>query len=156
MGVKTAGSDEPLRVVLDTNVLVSALLYRDGELAWLAPAWQAGAVLPLASLDIVEELTRIIDQLGQLKFGLEQPAIAEIIARYLSFTELVAASSNGHSSMPKCRDPDDQKFLDLAERAHADVLVTSDRALLGLARKTPFLILSPVKFRERVQDTRHV
>lgn len=142
---------EPLRTVLDTNVLVSALLYNNGELAWLPGAWKSGAVVPLASEGVIDELTRIVAQLGQKKFTLESDAIQAILQRYLSFTERVPSAAPIEVWLPKCKDPDDQKFLELAYRGNADVLVTSDNALLGLSRKTPFSILNPVKFRRRVQ-----
>jgi predicted nucleic acid-binding protein len=54
----------PIRAVLDTNVLVSALLFSEGELMWLPSAWQDGAVTPLANPDVIAELTRILLQIG--------------------------------------------------------------------------------------------
>ncbi len=145
------GVSEPLRAVLDTNVLVSALLYREGELSWLPGAWRDGAVIPLAAADVITELTRILLQLGQKKFQLGPVAVEEILQRYLAFTESIANETRIAVWLPKCKDPDDQKFLELAYRGNADALVTSDNALLGLARKTPFSIINPVKFRQRVQ-----
>ena len=53
--------------------------------------------------------------------------------------------------MPRCRDPDDQKFLEAAAAARADALITKDEALLELARrktKLPFRILTPQGFAE--------
>jgi predicted nucleic acid-binding protein len=48
------------------------------------------------------------------------------------------------ASLPRCRDPHDQKFLELALAAQADALVTKDQALLELARrKLPFRIAAP-------------
>jgi putative PIN family toxin of toxin-antitoxin system len=145
------GVSGPIRAVLDTNVLVSALLFSDGELVWLPGAWQDGAVTPLASPDVIAELTRILLQIGQKKFNLESAAVEAILQRYLSFTENIADETQIEGWVPKCKDRDDQKFLELAYRGRADALVTSDNALLGLARKTPFSILNPVKFRRRVQ-----
>jgi putative PIN family toxin of toxin-antitoxin system len=142
---------EPLRAVLDTNVLVSALLYGNGELAWLPGAWHDGSVVPLASEEVIGELERILLQLGQKKFMLESDAIRAILQRYLGYTERVLGAAPIEVWLPKCKDPDDQKFLELAYRGKADALVTSDNALLGLARKTPFAILNPVKFRWRVE-----
>lgn len=49
--------------------------------------------------------------------------------------------------LPVCTDPDDQKFLELALQAHADTLITKDKALLKLAKKTArnnmFAIITP-------------
>jgi len=149
-----APAQRRLRVVLDTNVLVSALLYRDGELAWLAEAWTAGFVVPLADQGVIDELLRILTQLGARKFQLQQPQVQEMLSAYLSFAELVPSIPDIEAALPKCKDPDDQKFLELALRGKADVLVTSDGALLGLSRKTPFLILPPVRFRRHAQALR--
>jgi putative PIN family toxin of toxin-antitoxin system len=120
----------PLKVVVDTNVLVSALLFRDGALAWLRRAWQAGSVLPLASPEAIDKLVRV---LGYAKFALEGREIEEILALYLPFVVPVLADPKADASVPKCQDPDDQKFLDLAHRAKAVALVTGDRVVLELS-----------------------
>ena len=59
--------------------------------------------------------------------------------------------------LPRCKDPDDQKFLELAFAANADILISKDRALLELARrkkappgrKLDFRILTPEEFEEQ-------
>jgi len=140
-----------LRVVLDTNVLVSALLYRDGELAWLWDAWRSGCVVPLADEGVLEELRRILTRLGGRKFDLEPEQVLAIVETYRRLTEAVPADPQAGVDMPKCKDADDQKFLDLACRGQAAALVTSDAALLALARRTPFSILPPIRFRQYVQ-----
>lgn len=48
------------RVVLDTNVLLSALLFPAGSLSWLRQAWQSEALRPLASRDTTAELIRVL------------------------------------------------------------------------------------------------
>lgn len=137
---------ETLRVVLDTNVLVSALLYQDGGLKWLHEAFRYGRVVPLTDQSVIDELRRILVPLGAKKFQLDAAAVDEIIARYLAFTEAVPTDAEITVPLPKCKDADDQKFLELAQRGRGDVLVTSDGALLGLARRVSFRILSPPKF----------
>jgi putative PIN family toxin of toxin-antitoxin system len=139
-----------LRAVLDTNVLVSALLYRDGELSWLQGALEQGTIVPLGSGPVATELTRILHQLGEKKFGLDREAVDAIVTRYLRWTVLIDDGTPIEGWLPKCKDRDDQMFLDLAARGHADILVTSDNALLGLHRKTAFAIVSPGKFRKLV------
>jgi putative PIN family toxin of toxin-antitoxin system len=146
------GLSAPVRAVLDTNVLVSALLYEAGEMAWLPEALRARNVIPLASEAVIAEHTRILLQLGRKKFQLESDAIHTILQSYLSFAEMVNDMQSIEVRLPQCKDRDDQKFLELACRGKADVLVTSDNALLGLARKAPFAILNPVKFRMRVSE----
>ena len=59
-------------------------------------------------------------------------------------TAIATASAAAVAALPRCSDPDDQKFLELARAAQADVLVTKDQALLDLARrKLPFRIAAP-------------
>jgi putative PIN family toxin of toxin-antitoxin system len=141
----------PLRVVFDTNVLVSVLLYRDSALAYLPEAWTVRSVVPLSDQSVLDELSRILIALGARKFQLLPPQVEDIVARYLSLTEPVPATPAMEGVLPKCKDPDDQKFLELAQRGKADMLVTNDGALLGLARRTRFLILSASKFRSHTQ-----
>ena len=57
MGTQTRVSP---RVVFDTTVVVSALLFTSGRLAWLRAHWRAGDALPLASRATIEELTRVL------------------------------------------------------------------------------------------------
>jgi putative PIN family toxin of toxin-antitoxin system len=146
-----AAERHPLRVVFDTNVLVSVLLYRDSALAYLPEAWAGRAVVPLSDQSVIDELSRILIELGARKFQLHPAQVQEIVTRYVSVAEPVPAIPATQGTLPKCKDPDDQKFLELAQRGKADMLVTNDGALLGLARRTPFLILSASKFRAHTQ-----
>ena len=57
----------PLRFVLDTNVVVSALIFRSGRSAWLREAWRTERIVPLISSPTIAELTRV---LAYRKFGL--------------------------------------------------------------------------------------
>ena len=147
----SAAERHPLRVVFDTNVLVSVLLYRDSALGYLPQAWASRAVVPLSDQRVIEELSRILTELGARKFQLPPLQVQQIVARYVSIAEPIPATPATGGELPKCKDPDDQKFLELAQRGKADMLVTNDGALLGLARRTPFLILSASKFRTRTQ-----
>ena len=73
-----------LRVVLDTNVLVSALLFSTGRLAWLREAWQQGAVVPLLGRETAEELLRV---LRYPKFRLSRQEREELLADLLPYCE---------------------------------------------------------------------
>lgn len=135
-----------LRLVHDTNVAVSALLFRAGRLAWLREAWAGRQVVPLASQDTVAELLRV---LAYPKFALEAEAAKGLLAHYLEHAEVVS-SVKPRGRMPQCRDADDQKFLDLAWAAGADALVTGDADLLVLAPGARIPILSPEALREKL------
>ena len=77
------------RLVLDTNVLVSALLFPAGTVSWLRDAWQAQAVVPLASRDTTAELIRV---LSSPKFQLTADEREELLADYLPWCETVSVS----------------------------------------------------------------
>ena len=116
-----------MRVVFDTNTVVSALLFGHGQLSWLRDHWRSDNVAALVSRPTVDELIRV---LAYPKFDLEKMEIEALLADYLPFTEAVAVSPRTQS--PQCRDIDDQMFVDLAIQGRADVLVTGDQALLAM------------------------
>lgn len=134
------------RIVCDTNVVVSALLFRRGRLSWLREAWRAGRVVPLASAATVEELLRV---LAYPKFALEPWEREELLAEYLPYAEAVEIRQ-APEDLPACRDPHDRKFLELAAVAKADLLVTGDRALLAVAEGLPIPIVPPDEARRRL------
>jgi putative PIN family toxin of toxin-antitoxin system len=137
-----------VRVVLDTGVVISALLFAQGRLAWLRGLWSAGAITPLVSRATVDELIRV---LAYPKFQLTEEEIQAVLAAYLPFCEAVAGSGRGFSDLPECSDPEDQEFLELAQLGKAQALVTGDRELLDLDERVPFAIVSPADLRERLK-----
>lgn len=130
------------RVVLDTNVVLSALVFGKGRMATLRSAWQDGQVLPLVSSATVQELVRV---LAYPKFGLDAPAQQELLADYLPYAEVVKVPQPP-PAVPACRDPFDLPFLHLAAAGRADALVTGDSDLLVLARQARFRIVTPEAF----------
>lgn len=117
---------EVKRVVLDTNVLVSVLLFT-GELARVAGLWQNGEIIPLISKETYDELRAV---LAYPKFSLSPGEIQEIIAKeILPYFEVVEISKNitGVS-----RDPEDDKFIACAICGSADFIVSGDKDLTDL------------------------
>ena len=133
------------RVVLDTNVLLSALLFHQGAVAWLRHAWQSGSVRPLASRETTGELIRV---LAYPKFRLTDTDREELLGDYLPWCETVAVPDK--TVTPDCRDPFDRPFLALAAIAGADALVSGDKDLLVLSDSFRIPILSPAAFRDRM------
>lgn len=132
------------RVVFDTNVVVSALVFTAGSLAWLRRHWRAGGSVPLASRASVEELKRI---LAYSKFHLSSDGLLELLADYLPYCE-VLDPAEGCSI--RCRDIKDQPFLDLAHCGKAEILISGDDDLLVLAGQTEFVIETPEAYRRRI------
>ncbi len=135
----------PPRLVLDTNVLLSALLFQEGSLSWLRTAWQSDAICPLASHDTMAELIRV---LSYPKFRLTRDEREDLLADHLPWCETVTVPvSTVHID---CRDPFDRPFVELAVAAKADVLVTGDKDLLVLASAFPIPILTPRQFQDTI------
>lgn len=130
------------RVVLDTNCLVSALLFSTERCAWLRTAWQNRRFTPLADQRCAGELLRV---LGYPKFKLSADEQESLLADYLPYAESVAIEALP-AGLPEVRDADDVIFLALAVAGHADVLVSGDRDLLTLKGIFSVPILTVAEF----------
>lgn len=124
----------PLRLVIDTNVVLDLLLFADPRAAPIAAAIADGRATCLADPAGIAELERV---LAYPELRQSPPAAAAIVARYRSLVQVPAPPDAlpALPALPRCRDPDDQKFLNLAVAAAADLLLTRDRELLRLARR---------------------
>jgi len=137
----------PPRLVLDTNVLVSALLFHAGSLSSLRIAWQSESIRPLAGHDTTAELIRV---LSYPKFKLTADEREDLLGDYLPWCETVTVPNK--IKVPDCRDPFDRPFLALALTAKADALITGDKDLLALSSVFTVPILTPAAFRDRMQE----
>lgn len=135
-----------MRVVLDTNVVLSATLFSRGRLTWLREFWQEGRLLPLCSRATLEELIRV---LAYPKFRLTKEDVEVLLSAYVPHSELVDLEKLPAPRIPRCPDPADQVFVALAAAGKAEVLVTGDKALRGLAGRTGFAIETPARFKTR-------
>jgi putative PIN family toxin of toxin-antitoxin system len=135
-----------LPVVLDTNVLVSALLFSQGQASWLRPAWQDGTLRPLVGKATAAELLRVLQY---PKFRLTEAEREDLLADILPFCETVTIDDPPY--VPSCRDPDDRKFLEFALAGGADALVTGDADLLALAPEFAIPIVTPAQLKERLR-----
>ncbi len=117
------------RVVLDTNVVLSALLFGGGPAARVRAGWQSGRFVPLASAATAQELVRV---LGYPKFRLSAAEQTELLADFIPWVEVVEIPTPT-PQVPPCRDPLDLPFLHLAVTGKARALVSGDRDLLALA-----------------------
>lgn len=132
----------PPRVVLDTNVVLSALVFAKGPTARLRLLWQAGACVPLVSTSTAQEVVRV---LAYPKFRLTAQAQRELLADYLPYAAVVRVP-DPPPAVPACRDRFDLPFLHLAAAGRAAALVTGDSDLLSLARVGRCPIQTPDAF----------
>lgn len=146
----------PLRVVLDTNVIMAFWHFRDPKLmsllAWLM---QREATL-LTRPACLEELARV---LAYVQFGIAPDTQAAILADYRERTLCLPepdAEQVAAQALPRCKDRDDQKFIQLAWDGDAQLLLTRDKLLLGMARRPPlrdrFNILTPERLIKQIGE----
>ena len=117
------------RVVIDTNLVLSALVFAHGRLAPLRHAWQGTRCQPLVSSVTATELIRV---LAYPKFKLTGAEQQELLADYLPYCTTVRVPAKPPAT-PVCRDTFDLPFLQLAVMGKAAYLVTGDQDLLSLA-----------------------
>jgi putative PIN family toxin of toxin-antitoxin system len=130
-----------VRVVLDTNVVVSALLLT-GISSKLVQLWQGGAITALVSRSILEGYLRV---LSYPKFKLSEGDIKGLVQEeLLPYVEVVKA---GRRLRVVDRDPSDDKFVEVAGKAR--VIISGDKDLLSIGRYQKILIQSPAQFLEK-------
>jgi putative PIN family toxin of toxin-antitoxin system len=139
-----------MRVVLDTNIVVSALLF-SGIVSQIHNQWKSGAIVPVANKLMLEEYAKA---LSYRKFSLAEEEIAALFDEEIfPFFSVVRTSSKKIPHTPK--DPDDIPFLQAAtdggaspssKEGAAQYLVSGDHHLLELNGKYPFPIVSPANF----------
>jgi putative PIN family toxin of toxin-antitoxin system len=129
-----------LKVVIDTNVVISALLF-GGAPGKLIASWQRGIIKPFASKEIIEEYLRV---LTYPKFKLSEEEI-----NYLLYQEIIPYFDiidvrPGPQIIKE--DPEDDKFIICASAAGAGYIISGDRHLLALKEYQKIKILLPSDF----------
>jgi putative PIN family toxin of toxin-antitoxin system len=134
------------RWVLDTNVVLSALVRPGGVSGRLRLAWQSQRFVPLVSRATVAELIRV---LAYPKFKLATEEQHDLLADHLPWAETFRIPDPPPRT-PACRDPHDVPFLQLALAAKVDALVTGDSDLLVPAPVRGLTIITPAQAIERL------
>ncbi len=129
-------------VVIDTNLVLSALVFSGGRLMPLRLLWQSQRVQPLVSQATAAELIRA---LTYPRFKLTPHEQEQLLADYLPYCKAVRIP-NPPPATPPCRDAFDVPFMELALAGKAEALVTGDKDLLVLAGILACPILSADQF----------
>jgi putative PIN family toxin of toxin-antitoxin system len=138
-----------VRVVLDTNVVVSALLFT-GTACEIVPLWQNGAITVLLSREILEEYLRV---LSYPKFQLSQAEIKALIEEEL-LPYVTVVKPKRRLNVVK-RDPADNKFIECAVAGRANVIVSGDKDLLSIGHYRRVRIQNPARFLAEHQGLRN-
>lgn len=132
-----------MRVVIDTGVLVSALIRRQGTIGEVLRLLRDGRFTVIYSTAIMIE---IIDVLGRDPFRTKYHIESEDITMLVNLIRLRGELVNPTHSVKICRDPKDDKFLEAALAGQADAIVSGDADLLVLNPFEVISILRPAEF----------
>jgi putative PIN family toxin of toxin-antitoxin system len=138
-----------MRVVVDTNVLVSALILPQGRVGPVLLRLRQGDYTILYNQSLLEELVDVLNRPRiRHKYGLTEEDIQTLLGLILLRGEAVMPEQR----ITACRDPRDDKFLEVAVAGEADLIVSGDQDLLVLHPFGAIPILSPAEFLEILVD----
>src|SRR5471030_318647 len=129
--------DRPVpRIVLDTNVCLDLFVFRDPLCSHLLAAMRSGAVQAITREDCRDEWRRVLHY-PQLPIDDQlRPTVSDAFDALIQLLPPEASAIGDDTCLPRCGDPDDQKFLELAFASHARWLLSKDKELLKLDRRT--------------------
>lgn len=128
-----------LRVVLDTNVLVSGLAYPASVPGRILTAWRQGGIDLVLSRYILDEMVRVLPRLPRI--SLSEAEIRDLADSFVFLADIVELAEVRDEAL---RDPADQPVLATLLAAQARYLITGDKDLLALAERYP--IVTPSEF----------
>ena len=131
-----------LRVVLDTNVIVSGLAYPASIPGRIVAVWREGGIEVALSRYILDEVTRVLPRLGRTH--LSPSEIRDLADSFMFLADIVEPDAAQELNL---RDPADQQVLGTLRASRADYLITGDKDLLALAEK--YSIVTPAAFWEQ-------
>lgn len=134
-----------MRVVLDTNVLVSGILFA-GPPATILAAWAEGELELLVTVDILAEYRRVGERLGKKYPSVDLAPVLDLVIRESRIVEPVPIRVDA------CSDKDDLKFLACALSGNAACIVSGDRALLRSSGYEGVEVMTPRQFHTRFLD----
>lgn len=128
-----------LRVVLDTNVLVSGLAYPASIPGRIIALWHQGGLDVVLSRYILDETARVLPRLRRIKLGSGE--IRDLVDNLVFLADIVEPDAAKESAQ---RDAADQQVLATLRASQADYLLTGDKHLLALAEK--YHVITPAEF----------
>jgi putative PIN family toxin of toxin-antitoxin system len=138
-----------MRVVVDTNVLVRALIMPHGTVGPVLLRLRQGDYTLLYAQSLLEELVDVLNRPRiRHKYGLAEEDIETVVGFILLRGEAVVPEQR----ITACRDPKDDKFLEVAVAGEADVIVSGDKDLLVLHPFAGIPILPPANFLQMLED----
>jgi putative PIN family toxin of toxin-antitoxin system len=128
-----------VRIILDTNVFVSALFF--GGIPYLIlQAWREDKIQIVASLDILTEYQRVAVSLSQKYSVPRVPAMLNYVIHHTEIWSTPVLPEN------ICKDPNDDKFIACALASGTKIIVSGDKHLLDISGYQEIQVLKPRRF----------
>jgi uncharacterized protein len=131
-----------MRVVLDTNVLVSGIAYPESVPGRIVRVWRQGGLDVVLSRYILDEMSRVLPRLSRVSLSADQ--IRDLVDSFMFLADIVEPDGEQDARL---RDAADQQVLATLRVSGADYLITGDKDLLALAERYP--IVTPALFWKR-------
>ena len=129
-----------MRVVIDTNVLISAVIKPKSRMGLIIQRLHQSEYTLVFSPEMLEELVEVYSRPKiQQKYHLDQEALNTIVGVIVTRGESIVPTTDVNI----CRDPDDDMLLSLALDGHADYIVSGDGDLLSLSPFRGIAIIKP-------------
>lgn len=129
-----------MRIVLDTNVLISALGWKGGNEYKIAQKCFNRQITLISAIETMEEFRKVA---LRPKFGFGVEEIDEFISALIEVCEIIEPKDKFNVVT---QDPSDNKFLDAAVSGKADFIISGDKHLLNLKEFKGIKILTPKEF----------
>lgn len=132
-----------MRAVVDTNILVRAVIKPQGSVGPVLQRLRRREYTLLLSRATLDELVDVLHRPRlRVKYGLSESTLRAVIRLIVLRSELITAEA----SIAVCRDPKDDKFLEVAVAGQADLIISGDEDLLVLDPYAGIPIVSPRQF----------
>ena len=128
-----------MRIVLDTNVLISGIFF-SGPPFRILKAWKESRIQVVLSHEILSEYQRVAEALSVKYPEIEIAPIIDLIIIYGEFIDANATTAC------ICDDPDDNKFIECALAGHCKIIVSGDKHLLKVSGYQGITVLKPRDF----------
>jgi len=128
-----------VRVVLDTNVLISGIFF-SGPPSEILTHWKNGIFESVVSESIITEYVRVTEEIAQ---RFPQIEVAEILDLFIVNSKVVDTEG---LEIRLCEDPDDDKFLECAVAGECQAIVSGDKHLLKVKEFQGIKIIRPRDF----------
>lgn len=138
-----------LKVVIDTNVFISAVLSKSGIPAEILNLWRKRSFVVATNEIAIEEVQRVLKDLSSRgKYNLPTNEITNLLDLLRKEAQIVTGRIGIKDIIPQ--DKSDEIFLAIAIEADADVIISGDKHLLNLGKFNNIPILTPRNFIDRL------